>query len=191
MKSRAAVLFEAGQKLEVREVDVQDPGPGEVRIQMVAGGVCHSDLHVMTGHLNAPLPAILGHEGAGVVSDVGAGVTSFSVLGPAPAAMSSSTRQDSIVRPGEQAESAESANKTRSPAPRPRRAGILTLSLTVAPMAIRPFKHRSTAEGTLLSRRRAGRADAAQESRPSMAAVNMVLSSAAPTGIGLPSAVGS
>ncbi len=39
MKSRAAVLFEAGQKLEVREVDVQDPGPGEVRIQMVAGGV--------------------------------------------------------------------------------------------------------------------------------------------------------
>jgi S-(hydroxymethyl)glutathione dehydrogenase/alcohol dehydrogenase len=77
MKSRAAVLFEAGQKLEVREVDVQDPGPGEVRIQMVAGGVCHSDLHVMTGHLKAPLPAILGHEGAGIVADVGAGVTSL------------------------------------------------------------------------------------------------------------------
>ena len=76
MKSRAAILFEAGQKLEVREVDVQDPGPGEVRIQMVAGGVCHSDLHVMTGHLSAPLPAILGHEGAGIVADVGAGVTS-------------------------------------------------------------------------------------------------------------------
>ena len=76
MKSRAAILFEVGQKLEVREVDVQDPGPGEVRIQMVAGGVCHSDLHVMTGHLSAPLPAILGHEGAGIVADVGAGVTS-------------------------------------------------------------------------------------------------------------------
>ncbi|MDH3451117.1 MAG: Zn-dependent alcohol dehydrogenase [Gammaproteobacteria bacterium] len=75
MKSRAAVLFEAGQKLEVREVDVQDPGPGEVRIRMAAGGVCHSDLHVMTGHLKAPLPAILGHEGAGIVADVGAGVT--------------------------------------------------------------------------------------------------------------------
>ena len=43
MKSRAAVLFEVGQKLEVREVDVQDPGPGEVRIRMVAGGVCHSE----------------------------------------------------------------------------------------------------------------------------------------------------
>jgi len=76
MKSRAAILFEAGQKLEICEVDVQDPGPGEVRIQMVAGGVCHSDLHVMTGHLSAPLPAILGHEGAGIVADVGAGVIS-------------------------------------------------------------------------------------------------------------------
>ena len=76
MKSRAAVLFEIGQKLEICEVDVEDPGPGEVRIRMVAGGVCHSDLHVMTGHLNAPLPAILGHEGAGIVNDVGAGVVS-------------------------------------------------------------------------------------------------------------------
>ena len=76
MKSRAAILFEVGQRLEIREVDVQDPDPGEVRIQMVAGGICHSDLHVMTGHLNAPLPAILGHEGAGIVADVGAGVTS-------------------------------------------------------------------------------------------------------------------
>ena len=76
MKSRAAVLFETGQKLEICELDVQDPGPGEVRIRMVAGGVCHSDLHVMTGHLSAPLPAVLGHEGAGIVADVGAGVTS-------------------------------------------------------------------------------------------------------------------
>jgi len=76
MKARAAILFEAGQKLEVCEVDVQDPGPGEVRIKLVAAGVCHTDLHVMTGDLSAPLPAILGHEGAGIVSDVGSGVTS-------------------------------------------------------------------------------------------------------------------
>ena len=75
MKSRAAVLFEAGQTVEIREVDVQDPAPGEVRIQMAAGGVCHSDLHVMSGHLPAPLPAVLGHEGAGIVADVGTGVT--------------------------------------------------------------------------------------------------------------------
>jgi NDMA-dependent alcohol dehydrogenase len=77
MKSKAAVLFEAGRKLEIRELDVQDPGPGEVRIRMAAAGVCHSDLHVMTGHLSAPLPAVLGHEGAGVVEDVGPGVASF------------------------------------------------------------------------------------------------------------------
>ncbi|NQV93645.1 MAG: Zn-dependent alcohol dehydrogenase [Sphingomonadales bacterium] len=76
MKSRAAILFEPGKKLEIREVTVQDPGPGEVRVKLVASGVCHTDLHVMTGDLNAPLPAILGHEGAGIVHDVGPGVTS-------------------------------------------------------------------------------------------------------------------
>jgi NDMA-dependent alcohol dehydrogenase len=76
MKAIAAVLYEAGKKFDVREVDVQAPRAGEVLVRMVAGGVCHSDLHVMTGHLSAPLPAILGHEGAGVVADIGAGVTS-------------------------------------------------------------------------------------------------------------------
>jgi S-(hydroxymethyl)glutathione dehydrogenase / alcohol dehydrogenase len=76
MKARAAVLFEAGKKLEIHDVDVAPPKAGEVLVHMAAGGVCHSDLHVMTGHLNAPLPAILGHEGAGVVADVGPGVTS-------------------------------------------------------------------------------------------------------------------
>jgi NDMA-dependent alcohol dehydrogenase len=76
MKAQAAVLFEVGKKLELCEVDVQAPGPGEVLVRMVAGGVCHSDLHVMTGHLTAALPAVLGHEGAGVVAEVGAGVTS-------------------------------------------------------------------------------------------------------------------
>ena len=76
MKAKAAVLFEVGQKLEIREVEVQKPQAGEVLIRMAAGGVCHSDLHVMTGHLSASLPAILGHEGSGIVEDVGPGVTS-------------------------------------------------------------------------------------------------------------------
>ncbi|MGH7318097.1 MAG: zinc-binding dehydrogenase [Candidatus Rokuibacteriota bacterium] len=76
MKAKAAVLFEVGQKLSIREVTVEDPRAGEVRIRMAAGGVCHSDLHVMTGHLSASLPAILGHEGAGVVDAVGPGVSS-------------------------------------------------------------------------------------------------------------------
>jgi len=76
MKAMAAVLYEAGKRFDVREVDVAPPRAGEVLVRMAAGGVCHSDLHVMTGHLSAPLPAILGHEGAGVVAEVGAGVTS-------------------------------------------------------------------------------------------------------------------
>ncbi len=76
MKVRAAILFEVGKKLEIHEVDVQGPQAGEVLIRMAAAGVCHTDRHVMTGHVTAPLPAVLGHEGAGVVEDVGAAVTS-------------------------------------------------------------------------------------------------------------------
>jgi S-(hydroxymethyl)glutathione dehydrogenase / alcohol dehydrogenase len=76
MKAKAAILFEAGKRLDIREVDVENPRAGEVLIKMAAAGICHSDLHVMTGHLVAPLPAILGHEGSGVVAGVGPGVTS-------------------------------------------------------------------------------------------------------------------
>lgn len=75
MKARAAVLFDVGKRLEIREVEVQPPQAGEVLIRMAAGGVCHSDLHAMTGHLVAALPAVLGHEGAGIVAEVGPGVT--------------------------------------------------------------------------------------------------------------------
>ncbi len=77
MKTKAAVLFEVGKKLELEDVEVMSPRAGEVLVHMAAAGVCHSDLHVMTGHLYAPLPAILGHEGSGIVEDVGSGVTSL------------------------------------------------------------------------------------------------------------------
>ena len=76
MRSKAAVLFEAGRPLEILDLDVEPPRAGEVLVRMAAGGVCHSDLHVMRGELSAPLPAVLGHEGAGVVAEVGPGVTS-------------------------------------------------------------------------------------------------------------------
>lgn len=76
MRAKAAVLFEVGKALELRDVEVQPPRAGEALVRMAAGGVCHSDLHVMTGHLYAPLPAILGHEGSGIVEEVGPGVTS-------------------------------------------------------------------------------------------------------------------
>ena len=76
MKAKAAILFDVGQRLDIREVDVAKPRAGEVLVRMAVGGICHSDLHVMTGHLNAPTPSILGHEGAGTVVETGSGVTS-------------------------------------------------------------------------------------------------------------------
>lgn len=72
---RAAVLTEPNQPLQVEEVDLAAPGPGEVRVRVDAAGVCHSDLHYMQGSLPHPLPVVLGHEGAGTVIEVGAGVT--------------------------------------------------------------------------------------------------------------------
>ncbi len=77
MKARAAVLFEPGNNLEICDVTVQDPGPGEVRVKMVAAGVCHTDLSVIKGNVPAPMPIVPGHEGAGIVHDVGIGVTSL------------------------------------------------------------------------------------------------------------------
>jgi len=75
MKAKGAVLFEPGRPLEVCDVDVAPPRAGEALVRMAAAGVCHTDLHVMQGKFSAPLPAVLGHEGSGVVEDVGPGVT--------------------------------------------------------------------------------------------------------------------
>ena len=73
---RAAVLYEALAPLVVEDVDIGEPGPGEVLVKMSASGVCHSDWHVVKGEwTHVPLPAVLGHEGAGVVEAVGPGVT--------------------------------------------------------------------------------------------------------------------
>jgi S-(hydroxymethyl)glutathione dehydrogenase/alcohol dehydrogenase len=63
--------------LEIEDVEIDDPGPGEVLLNTVASGICHSDLHVIEGHLPVPPPCILGHEPAGVVEAVGAGVSDF------------------------------------------------------------------------------------------------------------------
>lgn len=74
---RAALLHNTGDDtLEVvDDVSTLDPGPGEVRIEIQATGVCHSDLSGMTGVIPQPTPAILGHEGAGVISALGEGVS--------------------------------------------------------------------------------------------------------------------
>ncbi|MDH4018468.1 MAG: S-(hydroxymethyl)glutathione dehydrogenase/class III alcohol dehydrogenase [Xanthomonadales bacterium] len=77
MKSRAAVAIKAGQPLEIAEIDVQGPKEGEVLVRMVATGVCHTDAFTLSGEdPEGIFPSILGHEGGGVVEEVGAGVTS-------------------------------------------------------------------------------------------------------------------
>ncbi|KKB09264.1 S-(hydroxymethyl)glutathione dehydrogenase/class III alcohol dehydrogenase [Devosia chinhatensis] len=78
MKTRAAVAFEAGKPLQVVEVDLEGPKAGEVVIEIKATGICHTDDFTLSGADPEGLfPSILGHEGAGVVVDVGPGVTSL------------------------------------------------------------------------------------------------------------------
>ncbi|NNK98215.1 MAG: S-(hydroxymethyl)glutathione dehydrogenase/class III alcohol dehydrogenase [Xanthomonadales bacterium] len=77
MKSRAAVATQAGHPLEITEIDVQGPREGEVLVRMVATGVCHTDAFTLSGEDPEGLfPAVLGHEGGGVVEEVGTGVAS-------------------------------------------------------------------------------------------------------------------
>ncbi|MFF5186956.1 Zn-dependent alcohol dehydrogenase [Streptomyces sp. NPDC000345] len=72
---RAAVLPAVGAPLEIADIDLPDPGPGQVRVRLAAAGVCHSDLSLTNGTMRVPVPAVLGHEGAGTVTAVGEGVT--------------------------------------------------------------------------------------------------------------------
>jgi S-(hydroxymethyl)glutathione dehydrogenase/alcohol dehydrogenase len=75
MKMKAAVLYEVKKPLVVENIDIEEPKQGEVLVKVVAAGVCHSDLHFMEGLWPTPLPVVVGHEGAGIVERVGAGVT--------------------------------------------------------------------------------------------------------------------
>ncbi|PJM96209.1 Zn-dependent alcohol dehydrogenase [Streptomyces sp. CB01373] len=75
MAVRAAVLPAVGSPLEVTGIELPEPGPGRVRVRLAAAGVCHSDLSLTNGTLRVPVPAVLGHEGAGTVVAVGEGVT--------------------------------------------------------------------------------------------------------------------
>ena len=75
MKTRAAVAFEKAKPLEIVEVDLDGPAEGEVLVEVKATGICHTDEFTLSGaDPEGIFPAILGHEGAGVVVDVGAGV---------------------------------------------------------------------------------------------------------------------
>ncbi len=91
MKTRAAICSGLNEPWKVEEVDIADPGPHEVRVQMAYAGMCHSDEHLRTGDMSAPkevlevfgvdsmFPMIGGHEGAGVVVEVGPGVETLAV----------------------------------------------------------------------------------------------------------------
>jgi Zn-dependent alcohol dehydrogenase len=87
---RAAVLEEIGKPLVIRDdVEIDAPGPGQVRVDVAHCGLCHSDLSVVDGDFPAPVPVILGHESAGVVESVGDGVAGLApgdpvVLTPVP-----------------------------------------------------------------------------------------------------------
>ena len=78
MKTRAAIAFEAGKPLEVVEADLDGPREKEVMVEIKATGVCHTDAFTLSGDdPEGAFPAILGHEGAGVVVETGPGVTSL------------------------------------------------------------------------------------------------------------------
>ena len=80
MKTKAAIAIKAGSPLEIEEVDLEGPKEGEVLVEIIATGVCHTDAFTLSGDdPEGAFPAILGHEGAGIVREVGPGVTSVAV----------------------------------------------------------------------------------------------------------------
>ena len=76
MKTQAAIAQSANDPFTIEEVELADPGPGEVRVKMSACGICRSDLSALEGKETIEFPVVLGHEGAGVIEAVGVGVQS-------------------------------------------------------------------------------------------------------------------
>ncbi len=77
IKTSAAVLWEVGKEWSVEEIHLDPPRSGEVLVRIAAAGLCHSDEHILVGDLPFALPMVGGHEGAGVVEEVGANVTNL------------------------------------------------------------------------------------------------------------------
>ena len=90
METEAAVLWDGEDRWSVETIELDPPKEGEVLVRLAASGMCHSDEHLVTGDMPVPLPIIGGHEGAGVVEEVGPGVSGLApgdhvVLGFVPA----------------------------------------------------------------------------------------------------------
>src|SRR6202008_3750117 len=75
MQISATVVQEVGAPFTLTDVDLQEPAPDEVVVQIAGAGICHTDVAVQQGHLPFPLPGVLGHEGSGTVVRVGSNVT--------------------------------------------------------------------------------------------------------------------
>ena len=83
MQTRAAVAWKAGEPLTIETIDIEGPKAGEVLVEIMATGICHTDAYTLSGaDPEGIFPAILGHEGAGIVREVGAGVTTLTVGRP-------------------------------------------------------------------------------------------------------------
>ena len=79
MPEITAAVWNGGDQLQIERLRLADPGAGQVRVRLAAAGVCHSDLHVLKGEWARRYPQVLGHEGSGVVEEVGPGVTTLEV----------------------------------------------------------------------------------------------------------------
>lgn len=79
MKIKAALLTQPNMPYRIEELDLAEPGPGEVRVKIAAAGICHSDYHVQHGTTIHPMPCVTGHEGAGIVEALGEGVRRIQV----------------------------------------------------------------------------------------------------------------
>ncbi len=77
MLTKAAVTFGKGEPFQITDITIDDPQPGEVLVRLVGTGICHTDYFALTQGYPVPLPAVLGHEGSGVVEKVGLGVTNI------------------------------------------------------------------------------------------------------------------
>jgi aryl-alcohol dehydrogenase len=75
MKVRAAVAYEGQRSLSIEELEMSDPGPEDILVRMAGCGLCHTDVKAREGSMGVPMPAVLGHEGAGIVERVGERVT--------------------------------------------------------------------------------------------------------------------
>lgn len=82
MKTTAAVLHTPDGRFEIEEVEMSEPGPGEVLVKLVATGMCHTDLSMREAHRPTPYPVVLGHEGSGVIDALGSGVVGLTVGQP-------------------------------------------------------------------------------------------------------------